>query len=277
MARRLLDGGYRVAVYNRTPDRARPLLEAGASLAPAPRAPSDESHVVFYSLTTWPCGTSSWARRGSSRARGAEASWFDLSTVLPATSQTVSSAAHSKDVAAIDAPVSGSTPQAEQGTLVMFVGGDRSAYESIAGMLDVLGRHVHIGGSGAGTTMKLVTNTLLGPGVEALAEALALGRRAGLETVRLLDALQLTSVVSPAQKAKFENIKRGEYPPAFALRMMSKVYGLILHPAESCSVPMPATAAAKQVATIETARNLGREEDFSAVNSTIQELSGVTE
>ena len=94
----------------------------------------------------------------------------------------------------------------------MFVGGDRSAYESIAGMLDVLGRHVYIGGSGAGTTMKLVTNTLLGLTVEALAEALGLGRRAGLETVRLLDALQLTSLVSPAQKAKFENIKRGEYP-----------------------------------------------------------------
>ena len=116
MARRLLDGGYRVAVYNRTPDRARPLLEAGASLAPAPRALSDESHVVFYSLTNDVAvrdvvlgaeGLLAGARRGSILV--------DLSTVLPATSQTVSSAAHSRDVAAIDAPVSGSTPQAEQG------------------------------------------------------------------------------------------------------------------------------------------------------------------
>jgi len=181
----------------------------------------------------------------------------------------------SKEVAALDAPVSGSTPQVEQGTLIVFVGGEPKAYESISAILDVLGRHVHMGPSGAGTTMKLVTNTLLGLGVEALAEAVALGRKAGLETARLLDALQLTAVVSPAQRGKFENIKSGDYPAAFALRMMSKDYSLILRLAESHSVPMPATAVAKQIDNIENARSRGRDEDFSAVIRTIQELSGL--
>jgi 3-hydroxyisobutyrate dehydrogenase-like beta-hydroxyacid dehydrogenase len=93
----------------------------------------------------------------------------------------------------------------------------------------------------------------------------------------MLDALLLTAVVSPAQKGKFENVKRGVYPAAFALRMMSKDYSLILRLAESHSVAMPATAAAKQIDIIENARSGGREEDFSAVVRTVQDLSGFGE
>jgi 3-hydroxyisobutyrate dehydrogenase len=278
MARRLLDARYPVTVYNRTPDKAQPLVNAGASLAPTPKAVAEESDVILYSLADdaavrdvilGPDGVLAGARRGGILV--------DLSTVLPETSREVSTIARSKDVAAIDAPVSGSTPQAEQGTLLIFVGADETAYQSVSAILDVLGHHQHMGPSGAGTTMKLVTNTLLGLGVEALAEAVALGRKAGLETERLLDALQLTYVVSPAQKAKFENIKRGEYPAAFALRMMSKDYSLILRLAETHAVAMPATAVAKQVDNIEAARSAGREEDFSAIIRTIQDLSGLKE
>jgi 3-hydroxyisobutyrate dehydrogenase len=278
MARRLLDAGYGMTVYNRTSDKTQALVTAGASRGSTPRAAAEASDVILYSLADDAAvrevvlgteGVLEGARPGSILV--------DLSTVLPETSTAVAAAARSKDVAAIDAPVSGSTPQAEQGTLIIFVGGERRAYESASAVLDVLGRHVHMGASGAGTAMKLVTNTLLGLGVEALAEAVALGRKAGLENSRLLDALQLTSVVSPAQKAKFENIRRGAYPAAFALRMMSKDYSLILRLAETHSVAMPAAAAAKQVDLIETARHRGGEEDFSAVVRTVQELSGLSE
>ena len=278
MARRLLDAGYPVTVYNRTPDKAQPLVKAGALIANSPKAVAEESDVILYSLADDEAvrevvletdGVLAGARR--------ESTLIDLSTVLPETSRTVATMALSRGVVALDAPVSGSTPQAEQGTLIIFVGGEHEAYVSSAAILNTLGRHVHMGPNGSGTTMKLVTNTLLGLGVEALAEAVALGRKAGLDTTRMLDALQLTSVVSPAQKGKFENIKRGDYPAAFALRMMSKDYSLILRLAESHLVAMPATAVAKQIDTIETARRQGREEDFSAVIRTIQELSGLNE
>jgi 3-hydroxyisobutyrate dehydrogenase len=278
MARRLLGAGCRLIVYNRSSDKAGPLVEAGASRASTPSAVAEESDVVLCSLADDAAvreivlgadGVLVGARRGSILV--------DLSTVLPDTSRAVSAAALSKGVAAIDAPVSGSTPQAEQGALIIFVGGEQQAYESAAAVLSVLGRHVHMGPSGAGTSMKLVTNTLLGLGVEALAEAVALGRKAGLETPRLLDALQLTSVVSPAQKAKFDNISAGRYPPAFALRMMSKDYGLILRLAESLSVAMPATAAARQIDLIENARHRDGDEDFSAVVRTVQELASLEE
>ncbi|HEX4835792.1 MAG TPA: NAD-binding protein, partial [bacterium] len=112
-------------------------------------------------------------------------------------------------------------------------------------------------------------------GIQALAEAVALGRKAGLDTTRMLGALGSTSVVSAAQKGKFENVARGEFPAAFALRMMSKDFGLILRLAESLSVAMPAVAVAKQIDTVEQARSQGREEDFSAVVRTMQELSGI--
>ncbi len=79
----------------------------------------------------------------------------------------------------------------------------------------------------------------------------------------------------PAQKGKFENVTRGEFLAAFALRMMSKDYGLILRLAESLSVAMPTVAVAKQIDTVEQARSPGREEDFSAVVRTMQELSGI--
>jgi 3-hydroxyisobutyrate dehydrogenase len=276
MARRLLDAHHRVTVYNRSADKARPLVDAGASLAETPRAVAEESDVILYSLADdaavkdvilGPDGVLAGVRRGGIL--------IDLSTVLPDTSRAVSTAALSKGAAAIDAPVSGSTVQAEQGTLIVFVGGDREAYTSSASILDTLGRHEYMGASGAGATMKLVTNTLLGLGIQALAEAVALGRKAGLDTTLMLGALGSTSVVSAAQKGKFENISRGEFPAAFALRMMSKDFGLILRLAESLSVAMPAAAVAKQIATVEQARRPGREEDFSAVVRTIQELSGI--
>lgn len=278
LARRLLNAGYRGTVYNRTPDRAQPLIAAGASLAATPAAAAEGSDVILYSLADdaavrdvilAPDGVLAGARPGSVLV--------DLSTVLPETSRAVSMRAAAKSVSAIDAPVSGSTPQAEQGTLIIFVGGERSAYESVTAILHVLGHHVHMGASGAGTTMKLVTNTLLGLGVEALAEAVALGRKAGLEIPRLIDALELTAVVSPGQKAKLENARRGQYAPAFALRMMLKDFGLISRLAESCGVPMPATAAAHQVSRIEAIRAGAGDEDFSAVIRTIQQLAGLSE
>jgi 3-hydroxyisobutyrate dehydrogenase len=276
MARRLLDAHHRVTVYNRSADKAQPLLKAGASLAGTPREVAKESDVILYSLADdavvrevilGPEGVLAGVRRGGIL--------IDLSTVLPETSRAVSASALSKGAAAMDAPVSGSTVQAEQGTLIIFVGGDREAYESSTSILDTLGRHEYMGASGGGATMKLVTNTLLGLGIQALAEAVALGRKAGLDTTLMLGALGSTSVVSPAQKGKFDNVARGEFPAAFALRMMSKDFGLILRLAESLSVAMPAVAVAKQIDTVEQARSRGREEDFSAVVRTMQELSGI--
>lgn len=272
MARRLLDAGYPLTVYNRTREKAAPLAEHGATLAESPRRAAERADVVMSSLgddaavrdvLRGPDGAIAGARPGTIL--------IDLSTVLPATSREMAAAASASGASLIDAPVSGSTPQAEQGTLRIFAGGERQTYDACAAILQVLGHPVYMGPSGRGATMKLVVNTLLGLGVEALAESVTLGEKAGLDKEQLLDVLGETSVVSASQRAKMENVRRGDYSPAFPVRLMLKDIGLILRLAETLSVPLPALAAAQQVYAIADASN--REEDFSAAVKALERLA----
>src|SRR5689334_13218132 len=187
---------------------------------------------------------------------------IDMSTVSPSTSRRLYQAAQEKGVAMIDAAVSGSVPQVEQGSLVIFVGGEQETYQRCKPLLDILGQNsFYMGPSGMGTTMKLVVNTLLGLGMQALAEAIALGEKAGIDKGLLLDVLGQTTVLTAGQKAKLANVKREQYPTQFALSLMHKDFCLVLSEAYEVSVSMPATAATQQMYTAALAK--GMDEDFS--------------
>src|SRR5207253_8918756 len=135
--------------------------------------------------------------------------------------------------AMIDAAVSGSVPQVDQGSLVIFVGGDQQTYQQCRAILEILGQHIfYMGSSGMGTTMKLVVNTLLGLGMQALAEAIVLGEKAGIQKGLLLDVLGQTTVLTAGQKAKLANVKREQYPTQFALSLQHKDLRLILSEAD---------------------------------------------
>ena len=279
MASRLLAARHDVVVYNRTPERARPLEQRGAKVAATPRDLASGADIVFSSVANdaaleqvmlGPDGALAGTRAG--------AVVIEMSTVNPRTSRRLHEAARTKGVAVLDAPVSGSTVQAEQGQLVIFVGGEEDVYQKCQPILAALGsKTFYLGSSGAGATMKLCVNTLLGLGVQALAEAVALGVKAGLARERFLQVLGETAVVSPSQKSKLENVRREEYPAAFALGLMFKDFGLIQATALDLSVPMPATAAAVQVAAAEHARQLAAhtDEDFSVVVRAMERLAGV--
>jgi 3-hydroxyisobutyrate dehydrogenase len=279
MAGRLLAAQHDVVVYNRTAERTRPLEQRGAKVAAMPRELAAGVEIVFSSVANdaaleqvmfGPDGALAGTRAGTIVV--------EMSTVNPRTSRRLHEAARSKGVSVLDAPVSGSTVQAEQGQLVIFVGGEEDVYQKCQPILAVLGsKTFYLGPSGAGATMKLCVNTLLGLGVQALAEAVALGVKAGLPRERFLQVLGETAVVSPSQKAKLENVRKNEYPPAFALRLMFKDFGLIVETAMELSVPMPATAAAVQVAAAEHARQLAAhsDEDFSVVVRAMERLAGV--
>jgi len=279
MASRLLAAHHDVVVYNRSPERARPLEQRGAKVAATPKQLAAGVDIVFSSVANdaaleqvmfGPDGALAGARAGSVV--------IEMSTVNPRTSRQVHEDARSKGVSVLDAPVSGSTVQAEQGQLVIFVGGEEDVYQKCQAILAVLGsKTFYLGPSGAGATMKLCVNTLLGLGVQALAEAIALGLKAGLPRERFLQVLGETAVVSPSQKSKLENARRDEYPAAFALRLMFKDFGLIVETAMELSVPMPATAAAVQVAAAEHARQLAAhsDEDFSVVVRAMERSAGV--
>lgn len=280
MAQRLLAAGYNLTVHDRTREQARPLEQSGAKFAPTPKRLAAAVDVVLSSLPDdaaleevmfGPEGALTVARPGTT--------FIEMSTVSPRTSSRLHEAARTRGLAVLDAPVSGSTPQAEEGQLVILVGGREEMYREYLPILNVLGKNsFYMGPAGSGTATKLCLNTLLGVGIQALAEAIALGLRSGLDHERLLQVLGATSVLSPSQKSKLEHARTGEYPASFPLRLMYKDFGLISQRALELSVAMPSTAAAAQVCAVEHAHNDGQgDEDFSAVIRTAQRMAGLVE
>jgi 3-hydroxyisobutyrate dehydrogenase-like beta-hydroxyacid dehydrogenase len=275
MARRLLDAGYPLGVFNRTPEKTRPLAQAGAHVHYAPRALAAESDVVLASLADDAAVTETLLGSDGALAGARPGSVLvDLSSVYPATSRAVFRAAQARRVSMLDAPVAGSTGPAEQGRLVIMVGGERDTYERCRPLFDVLGRaSFHLGPSGAGTTMKLVNNAVLAMEMQALAEAIALGEKAGLPRAEMLAVLGETGVVAPAQTPKLDNARDDRYPVAFLLGLMDKDLGNALRLAQEVLAPMPVAAVTRQVQAAE--QGLGLDEDYSTVIRLMRELAHV--
>jgi 3-hydroxyisobutyrate dehydrogenase-like beta-hydroxyacid dehydrogenase len=279
MAGRLLAAGYDLTVYNRGRERTRPLEQRGATVASTPAEAARQAEIILVSVAddaaaeaviAGPDGALSQVRPG--------AIIINTSTVSPRLSLRLAEAALAKGACVLDSPVSGSTPQAEQGQLVIFVGGSEAAYQRALPILSVLGREsFYVGPASAGSTMKLCVNALLGLGLQALAEAIALGLKAGLERDRFLDVLGSTAVLSASQKSKIQNIRNEFYPPTFPLRLMLKDFGLVLDSASRFSVAMPTTSVAREVCAAEAERQQGsgRDEDFSSVVRTMEEMACV--
>ena len=273
MAGRLLDAGYPLTVWNRDPAKAQPLAARGAAVAASPRAAAEGADMVIVMLADDEAvNTVVLGADGVLAGAKPGTVLVEMSTVSPETVRAEAEAARARGVAMIDAPVAGSTPQAEEGSLIVFVGGEESVFARCRPALAAMSRAAHyMGPSGAGATMKLINNTLLGVGLQAIAEAATLGRKAGLDRDRLLDVLGQTTVVAPAHKGKLKNAQRDEYEANFPLRLMHKDFGLALALAARLRVPMPATAVAQQLCAAELAR--GEEEDFSATIRLMNELA----
>ena len=275
MAKRLLDHGYQLVAYNRSREAADALVRYGATVADGISELAAEADVILSSLTndeavksvyTGPKGVFAHLRRGSAV--------IEMSTVLPATSRQLYELSREAGVKCLDSPVSGSTPSAEEGTLTLFCGGDEELFQAAQPIFSsIAGQNFYLGGSGSGTAMKLVANTLLGVGMQAIAESVALGQKEGLDRHRLLDVLSHTAVVAPAHLGKLSRADRGDYSPQFAIRLMNKDFGLVLATAAASRVPMPATAAAFQMNVAEFSES--KEEDFSAVIALMERLAGL--
>jgi 3-hydroxyisobutyrate dehydrogenase-like beta-hydroxyacid dehydrogenase len=189
---------------------------------------------------------------------------IDLSTENPQTSRELSRLGSERGLQVLDVTMSGSTPVAEQGALTLFAGGNQGGFAAAESIFRVIARkYFYLGPSGSGATMKLVVNSLLGIGMQAIAEALVLGEQAGLDRNRLLDVLAETAVVAPAHVGKLERAVQSDYSPQFPLRLMNKDFGLILNLAAAVGAHMPATRAAYEVNEMQAEQ--GKEQDFSAV------------
>jgi 3-hydroxyisobutyrate dehydrogenase-like beta-hydroxyacid dehydrogenase len=274
IARRLLDHGYKLVVYNRNRAAAEALVEHGASAADDVATLATRADVILSCLTNDEAVLSVYnGAQGVFAHVRPDSAIIEMSTVLPRTSRELHKRSLAARVAFLDTTISGSTPAAEQGALTLFCGGDEELFHCAQPVFSATARqNFYLGPSGSGATMKLVVNTLLGVGMQAIAEAVALGEKAGLDRHRLLDVLAQTAVVAPAHAGKLQRADAHEYSPQFALSLMNKDFHLILETAAEARVPMPATAAAFQMNAAEFSSS-GNDEDFSAVIPLMEKLA----
>jgi 3-hydroxyisobutyrate dehydrogenase-like beta-hydroxyacid dehydrogenase len=268
IARNLVSAGFRVHVWDRDRSAAQGL--DGAERRASPAEVAGAAHVLLTVLENDDAVREVVLGGGLLRELRERAVYADLSTTAASLAEELAGAASGLPIDVLDIEMSGSTPQAESGELALLVGGDEAVLERVRPVLDPLAANVlHMGPHGAGARMKLVVNTLLGVGMEALAEAVAFGDAVGLDRGRMLDALEQLAVVAPAHKPKIENARKGEFPVAFALRLMAKDFRLVLAAAAEAGVSMPATEASARVAE-RTLASADADEDFSAILRTLE-------
>ena len=266
MAGNLLKAGFPLVVWNRTKARADDLVREGAKFGASPRDTAAQVDVLITIVSDPPAvegilwggdGVLAGLRRGSTL--------IDSSTVSPDLARRAAAACAEKGADYLDAPVTGGDWGAKKGELLFMVGGDAATLKEAEPILSVMGKKwFHLGPHGAGQTIKLAMNLILALQVDALAEALALVTRAGLQGERLVEVLQSSMARSGVLDIKAPNLLKGEYLPSFPLRLMHKDLGLALDLANQLGVPLPATAAARE--TYSAVKGSAKEDlDYSAV------------
>jgi 3-hydroxyisobutyrate dehydrogenase-like beta-hydroxyacid dehydrogenase len=266
MAANLQKHGYPLVVFNRTRAKAQPLLGPCGTFSDSPAKLAEQVDVLF-TMLAHPDAVEQAAvgRSGFLNHLKPNTLWVDCSSVNPSFSKKMAAAAAAREIRFVDAPVTGSAPVAAEGKLVFWVGADPVDLERIRPLLLCMGNKIiHTGGHGAGTSMKMVINLLLGTAMAGFAEAMALGEGLGLSRKMLFDSLLGMPAVAPFLAAKREKIESANYEAEFPLRWMQKDMHLATVSAYESGVAMPLTNAAKELYRL-AMREGHASQDFSAI------------
>ena len=276
IAQRLLDHGYQLSVYDMDLAKVEAIAAHGGVVAKSIREVARAADVLLSCLTndeavrtayTGPNGVFAGARSGTIV--------LEMSTISPESSRELHRLGARGGIEVLDVAISGSTPAAKEGILTLLAGGNPEVFLAAEPIFQSIARRYFLlGGPGSGTAMKLVVNTLLGVGMQAIAEAVVLGEKVGLDRERLLQVLSQTAVIAPAHVGKLARAAINDYSPQFPLRLMNKDFQLILNAAAQQHLPMPVTEAAFRVNSDELAHD--DEQDFSAVLRRMEAVAGIT-
>jgi 3-hydroxyisobutyrate dehydrogenase-like beta-hydroxyacid dehydrogenase len=199
--------------------------------------------------------------------------WADMSTVSPAASREIAERVRALGAAMLDAPVSGSVPQVQVGTLTIMVGGDKDAYGRVEPLLRELGTPTHIGGNGQGLVLKLAVNISLAVQMLAFAEGVLLAERAGVDRELAVEVMTESAIGSPMLKARAALVLELPEEAWFDVGLMQKDVALALDTARQLRVPLPSAAVADELLTV--ARGLGYERrDLAALFEALAQLAG---
>ena len=272
MAARFLAAGYPVYGEERNRAHAQGLVHDGLQWRGTPREVAETAEVVITSLPDdRVLDAVASGPDGILAGLDAETIWVDMSTVSPRASRELAERVHALGAAMLDAPVSGSVPQVQAGTLTIMVGGSKDAYTRVESILRELGTPAHIGENGQGLVLKLAINISLAVQMLAFAEGLLLAERGGIDPSAAADVMAGSPIGSPMLKARLPLILDLPDEAWFGIGLMQKDIVLALEAARELRVPLPSAAAADEMLTL--ARAHGHEDhDLAALFQTLRQL-----
>src|SRR6266851_5645390 len=281
MTLNLLKADHHVTIYARNPEKpgVKEVLNSGAKLAPSSRAVAVASDIVITMLpnssqveevVAGPHGLLEGARKGLII--------IDMSTIAPVVSRKLAQEASIHGAHFLDAPVSGGSQGAVNGTLTIMVGGDKEVFEQARPVLDAMGKSeniFYVGPQGAGEIVKLVNNSLVGTIAAAIAESFVLGVKAGVDVETMAKIIGVSAGASWQLSTQFPlRAFNGSFQPGFMTDLLHKDLGLALELAAENNTSLPITALSRQLYEMARAAGYGRE-DYTSLLKVLEQMAGV--
>ncbi|HEY5616086.1 MAG TPA: NAD(P)-dependent oxidoreductase [Bacteroidota bacterium] len=266
MANRLLNAGYPLRVYNRTKEKAQPLVAKGATWCDTPAAVAGESDIVLSMVSTSEVLKEiSTGANGILHTLGTGRVHIDMSTVAPATTRKLETVYKTAGKYFLHSPVLGSIPQATDGSLLLFVGGDEASYRQSVEILKILGKQIwRFERVEQASHTKLLCNLFIAGMVTTLAQALVFAKKAEVDPRTLLEIISQSALHTPMYQSKGASIIDRNFNPRFFLEHMLKDINLMLDAAQEAGAPLPAIEAAQELFAQASHMGFGKE-DYSAV------------
>lgn len=276
MARNLAQAGFAVTAHNRTAAKAEALREHGVAVAGSPAEAARGASVVITMLPDTPDVLAAVEGEGGvAEAMAPGGVFIDMSTISPGETRALAERLAGRGIEMLDAPVSGGSWGAEQGTLTIMVGGEREAFERCLPALEAMGKTTTLmGPSGMGQTTKLVNQILVAGTCAAVAEALVFASAQGADLLKTIEAVSGGAAGSWQLANLGPRMARRDFAPGFMVKLQQKDLRLILEAAQERSVPLAVTSLARQYLTAVEAMGLGNE-GTQAVVKAVEALAGV--
>jgi 3-hydroxyisobutyrate dehydrogenase-like beta-hydroxyacid dehydrogenase len=275
MSRRLLAAGFPVMVWNRTKARAAELLTAGAGWGESPRALAEASDVVIVMVTDSAASEAVIAGpQGVLAGTHPGLTLIDMGSVAPETSRAMAERARAKGVPMLDAPVTGNPKVASEGKLGIMVGGPQATFDACLPIFQAMGvKIIHVGENGKGTTLKLINNLIMGVAIQAVAEALVLAQKAGIDPAKVQEITSVGGARTGAMETRGRRMITHDFSPHFSANNMYKDLSTALKLADEVGASLPATSIAREM--LRAVKSQGKGElDSCAVLTVIEGLAG---
>jgi 2-hydroxy-3-oxopropionate reductase len=277
MAKNLLKAGYPLVVHSRSRGPVDEIARAGAKVGSSPRDVAAQSDVLITMLPNSPdVELVALGRDGIVEGARPGLLFVDMSTISPIVSKKVGEALAAKSVKMLDAPVSGGERGAIDGALSIMVGGDKAVFDAVLPIFQAMGKTItHLGPLGFGGFTKLANQIIVAVNLTALAEALTLARKAGLDRDLTLTALAGGLAGSKCLDQKKPNYLADAYNPGFKIDLHFKDLGLIMESARALGVPLPTTAVVQELFSALRVKGRGGL-DHSGVITLLEDIAGLS-